>query len=363
MLRAVQGLVIIGVLASCTGSRDGGVATAVIEPAVIEEPSPLPPPSPPPPLPPALTVEEPSPVTGVTPGVGLAIQGNTNVEAGNLGSTTTLSADQITRAFRSRDTANSGRTRGVQITSRAQSVPTTSPTIEEFPAAAEAPLAASSDPCAPGEPASLSLPRYPSWPPEEASSRIALDRYLGPREGRSLYETGQMLRDALNEAGYEQHAFYAVPGGYIIVTETERTDPEGAGVRGTARYLKPGEDRIGLLVSIRDLFLERPKTYYRYLAIVVSDRPFCAARETLAVEEAERRVIGGFSDLSDDTREIDFSDRYRVTALIYEFVNDGIGYDLSMIAPGRIPPREHLKRSGLDEALPRIFAPVAEQSD
>ena len=217
------------------------------------------------------------------------------------------------------------------------------------------PAVGTTDPCASNEPPGLNLPVYEQWPPEEASSRVSLDRFIGERGGLSLYDTGVRLRDALNEAGYQQHAFYAVPGGYIIVTETERTDPSGQGLSGVARYQMPGEDRTGLLISIRDLFLERPRTYYRYLAIVVSDSPFCVDRAALTIEQAQQRVLGGFTDLGDDARNVAFDDRYRVTALIYEFANDGIGYDLAMIAPGRIPPQDHLELTGLARALPRVF--------
>ena len=211
------------------------------------------------------------------------------------------------------------------------------------------------DPCNQEIPEGLNLPIYPQWPPEEASSRVALDRLIGARDELSLYDTGDLLREALSEAGYQQHAFYAVPGGYILVTETERIDAEGRSVSGVGRYQKPGEDRTGLLVSIRDLFLERPETYYRYLAIVVSDTPFCGSTQALEIEEASQRVRLGLSDLSNDTRGIEFDDAYRVTALIYEFINDGIGYDLKMVAPGRIPPQDHLAITGLEQAIPDIF--------
>lgn len=213
-----------------------------------------------------------------------------------------------------------------------------------------------SDFCSAPEPAGLNLPPYPQWPPEESSSRFEIDRLIGPRGDLSLYETGELLREALSQAGYQQHTFYAVPGGYILVTETERTDEQGHGVTGIGRYQMPGEDRTGLLVSVRDLFLERPESYYRYLAIVVSDQPFCAVGEELTLEEASTRVRRGLSSLTDATRDIAFSDRYRVNLLIYEFANDGIGYDLAMVAPGRIPPLTHLELTGLSDTIPQIFA-------
>ncbi len=263
--------------------------------------------------------------------------------------------------------APSGTTSGAQLTVRGSnfSVPgndtpappaALTPPPLDGPATGQSAAVAGTDPCSAPPPPGLNLPAYQPWPPEEASSRVALDRLIGPRGSLSLYDTGELLREALNQSGYQQHAFYAVPGGFILVTETERTDPEGNGVNGIGRYQRPGEDRTGFLVSIRDLFLERPETHYRYLAIVVTDQPFCASQETLTLEEAAQRVRRGLTDLTQETRDIAFADRYRVTALIYEFVNDGVGYDLTMVAPGRIPPQDHLALSGLSETIPTVFA-------
>jgi hypothetical protein len=202
----------------------------------------------------------------------------------------------------------------------------------------------------------LNLPAYQPWPPEAASSRIALDQLIGARDGLSLYRSAELLREALTEAGYGQHSFYSVPGGYILVTQTERTDPQGRGLTGMQRYQKPGEDRRdSLWLRIRDLFLERPETYYRYLAIVVSDQPFGASDGELTTDEAAKRTARGYNDLTDEARSMAFGERYRVTALIYEYINDGIGYDLAMIAPGRLPPKEHLVMSGLQDTVPRAF--------
>ena len=206
------------------------------------------------------------------------------------------------------------------------------------------------------------LPVYSQWPPEEASSRVSLDFLIEDRSALSLYEVGQRLRSALREAEYGQHSFYAVPGGFILLTDREQIDPEGQAYSDLRRYQMPGEGRDSWWQIIRDLFLERPESYYRYMAIVVSDQPFSAVGEELTPEEAVNRLQRGNTDLTRDTKQMPFSDDHRVTALIYEFVNGGADKKLDMISPGRLNPSVHLRASGLTDTVPRQFARRARNS-
>lgn len=201
----------------------------------------------------------------------------------------------------------------------------------------------------------LNLPAYPKWPPEKASTRIGLDYLIEGREGLSLYDAGQRLRTALREANYIQHSFYSVPGGFILVTDTEQISPEGAGYTGTKRYQMPGEGRDSWWLIIRDLFLERPDSFYRYIAIVVSDQPFSAVGEELTREEAVERLQLGNTDLGQEAREFAFTSNHSVTALIYEFMNGGADTKLEMISPGRLDAGLHLSASGLDQTIPKQF--------
>lgn len=210
----------------------------------------------------------------------------------------------------------------------------------------------------------LDLPSYPQWPPEPPSSRRVLDSMIASRDGLSLYDAGERLREALEQAGYYQHTYYAIEGGFLLATETERIAQDGATLPADERILRPGDDSDGSLwTGVRDLFLERPPTLYRYIAIVVTNRPFTTASdEVLDTQEATGRTQGGSSSLTRRARSIPFSDDFQVTALIYEFQNDGIGYDLEPLAPGKIDPQTHLVKSGLAATLERQFIAAAGDS-
>ena len=208
----------------------------------------------------------------------------------------------------------------------------------------------------------LDIPAYPTWPPEEASSRVDIGNLIPNREGMTLFDAGQRLRAALDLADYSEHSFYSVPGGFILVTQREQIDTEGRTMPGIARFQQPGEGRdASMLMRIRDLFLERPPSFYRYLAIVITDRPFGASETALSAAQATTNVQQGSTVLSRDARDIAFTDDFLAIALIYEYENPGIGTDLTMIEPGRIRPAEHLELSGLSDALPRAFARTGAQ--
>ncbi len=202
----------------------------------------------------------------------------------------------------------------------------------------------------------LDLPAYPQWEPEVPSTWIELDSMIASREGMTLHEAGQRMRTALREAGYELHSFYSVPGGFLLITDYEQTDPEGVGYSDIKRYQKPGEGRDSWWLILRDLFLERPHTYYRTIAIVVTDEQWSPDEKELSAEDAARRVQLGSQNLGQEAKKYGFTQDHTVTALIYEYVNKGVDTNYEMISPGRLPVSAHLAASGLDRAIPKQFA-------
>ncbi len=202
----------------------------------------------------------------------------------------------------------------------------------------------------------LDIPRYPDWPPEIPSSRISLDNLISDREGLSLYDAGEKFVTAFSDAGYLQNSFYSVPGGFILVTDTEKIDLDGSALEGNARYQMPGSIRdLSLGRIIRNLFFERPTTMYRYIAVVVSNQPFVTSEKQLKIDEAKTVVQHGITNLTDRAKNVPFSKDFKVTALIYEYENRGVNYDLDFVAPGRINPAIHLKKTNLGFTVPNQF--------
>lgn len=201
------------------------------------------------------------------------------------------------------------------------------------------------------------IPAYPVWPPEVPSSRASLDRFIAKRGGMSLYDAGQKLIGAFEDAGYLEHSFYSAPGGFVLVTRIEKIGENGAALDGAERYRLPNQRSDPSMTDyIRGLFFEAPPGFYRYIAIVVSNEPYRTSNENLADSEAIKRLRAGSSDLDRSYRTIPFSTDYKVDALIYEFRKDAQGGKVRMIDPGRLPPQTHLARTRLDAEIRKHFA-------
>lgn len=209
---------------------------------------------------------------------------------------------------------------------------------------------------APPSPARAGIPVYPVWPPESPTWQFSLDRYIGSRDGLSLGNAGSRLQAAFESAGYLEHSYYAVPGGFAIITRIEQMDGAGNRLRGSERYELPGQRARDSLTNILySLFVNAPPGYYRYIVVVVSVRPFATRNTALDDDEALRRLRRGANRLSSVYRRVPFTDDYNVDALIYEFRWDGGDSPVRMLAPGRVSPQDHLTRTGLARAVRRGF--------
>lgn len=208
----------------------------------------------------------------------------------------------------------------------------------------------------PPPPGQSGIPVYPVWPPESPTWQFSLEPIIGSRTGMSLGDAGNRLQRAFGQAGYLEHSYYAVPGGFAIVTRIEQMDDDGDRLEGSERYELPGtRARDSLSSLLYSLFVNAPPGYYRYIVVVVSVRPFATRNRLLDDEEALRRLRSGANSLSSIYSRVPFSDDYNVDALIYEFRWDGADGEVRMLEPGRVSPQNHLTRTGLARAIRRNF--------
>jgi len=200
------------------------------------------------------------------------------------------------------------------------------------------------------------IPSYPVWPPEAPSSRVSLDRFIQARTSLSLYDAGQKLKRSFEQAGYLEYGYYAAPGGFVLVTRIEKISAKGDRLPGTERYKLPSERSSGSLTSfVRGLFLDAPPGFYRYIAVVVSDKPYQTSRKTLSSKQAETRLTRGSNNLSSVYKKVPFTKDYDVDALIYEFTKNTRTGKVRMIAPGRLTPSIHLTKTKLKKTIASNF--------
>lgn len=195
------------------------------------------------------------------------------------------------------------------------------------------------------------LPAHP-WPPEDPSSLVTLSHYYNFGVGvASLYEVAQTLVASLYRAGYAEVGFYRVPGGLVLVTRLEGIDVQGRPLGAERRYRPPGDrNDFSLPGYIRNLFFA-PEGWYRYIAFVVSDKPYTTADRGLDETTALDRLRRGGVALPASYRERPYTPDHRVDALIYEFHKAGSDGAVEIIRPGRLPPENHFANNGLLLAL------------
>ena len=200
------------------------------------------------------------------------------------------------------------------------------------------------------------IPPYPVWPPEAPSSRVSLDRFIKTRTNLSLHDAGQKLKHSFEDAGYLEYSYYAAPGGFVLVTRIEKISPRGDQLPGTERYKLPSQRGSGSLTSfVRGLFLDAPPGFYRYIAVVVSDKPYQTSRKKLSSAKAETRLMSGSNNLSSTYKKVPFTSDHNVDALIYEFTKNTRTGNVQMIAPGRLTPKIHLAKTKLNKTIASNF--------
>jgi hypothetical protein len=163
-----------------------------------------------------------------------------------------------------------------------------------------------------------------------------------------LRDVGDHLADALDAQGYAR-TFYGAPGGFALVAQLERIQPDGTPVPHS-RFAPPNASApFSFQDYIAGLFVA-PVGFYRFIVFVVSHVPVVANGPPLTELRAGLLVRQGGTELPDDFRQIRFSADYDVTALIYEFRKTGQREPLPLDSSD-VSAREHLQRSGLYRAI------------
>jgi hypothetical protein len=193
------------------------------------------------------------------------------------------------------------------------------------------------------------MPNF-KWPPPKASAREVIPDAFLRRTGIGIplfRDVDAILRSALDNCGYSESSYYAVPGGFAIATRIEQINKNG--------IPKPGENRWSLKTApinpfsdfsayMSALFKGNPG-YYRVIVFIITPNGFIQGAKEPGKAEVEGWFSGGFNILPADFGRRAYTDDYRCTALIYEFKKTP---QLSKpVIPGSLTGRTHLIRSGI----------------
>lgn len=193
-----------------------------------------------------------------------------------------------------------------------------------------------------------SMPNFP-WPPPKASAREVIpDAFLRRTDhGVVLFrDVESILHSALDNCGYSESSYFAVPGGFAIATRIEQINKNGIPKSGEERWAlksSPINPFTNFSAYVNALFKGNPG-YYRVIVFIITSDGFSQGKTEPGKAEVERWFNEGFNILPTETGQSEYTDHYRCTALIYEIK---ITPQSSTVIPGSLTGKTHLVRSGI----------------
>jgi hypothetical protein len=199
-------------------------------------------------------------------------------------------------------------------------------------------------------------PPFP-WPPPAASAAVELTRPLvdnHPPFSR-LGDANAVLQTALQQTGYVETVYFAVPDGFALVTKLERIESYGASRPEIDRWsLGPWTvERFSLRDYLRALFTADPG-HYRIMVFIVTDVAVTQSNQRITEDDALAWLREGRQGLPPAIALRPWTPEVTCTALIYEFIRDQ-EQEPRVIVPGALGGLTHLRLAGTRGTTPKLW--------
>lgn len=189
---------------------------------------------------------------------------------------------------------------------------------------------------------------FPARPPHSILGTVDLRDFY--RNGPKLSDANYALRYLLAQGGYEEVRYYAVPGGFAMVTRLERINSDGVPTEsGRWDFARSFNGPFTIADYLRALFIA-PPGYYRIIVFVLTPRPI-SAEGTITGRDAEAWFTNGGISLPDEIGKRRYTEYYQFSVLIYEFERSADEEETSVRRPG-LPFVQHLKGAKLEALAP-----------
>jgi hypothetical protein len=164
------------------------------------------------------------------------------------------------------------------------------------------------------------LPEFP-WPPKASAYTKVPPQYLLRPLGETRFkDVADKLEFTFRSAGYGQTGYYAVPGGFALVSRLEQFRPDGLPVNDRSRWSEEVEIPDVFSLEYLRALIKGKVGRYRVIVFAVSDDFFSQeSGKKVGIEQARTIAIEGADRLPDDVGVLPYTDRHTCTALIYEF--------------------------------------------
>jgi len=184
------------------------------------------------------------------------------------------------------------------------------------PAPPPPPVAASTN--FPGGPVSSRIPDFP-WPPPEASAMANLPTQFFA-QAHYLRDVESKLSEALSSCEYAQTSYYAVPGGFGLVTRIEQINTDGTPKAPPNRWATATAPPAHFSLSeYMKALLTANAGRFRIIVFVLTKYPFTQTSATVTREEAMTWLPNGANRLPSSIGDEPCTPSHLCTALIYEF--------------------------------------------
>ena len=197
------------------------------------------------------------------------------------------------------------------------------------------------------------FPKFP-WPPPAASASMKIPNSVLTVAGRvnTLSDVSTHLEAAMQKAGYSEMSYFSVPGGYALASRIEQINNDGSPKDFSERWvLKIKPSKIFSLSDYIHALFSAQKGHFRVIVFIVSNKAFVQSKDTVTDKQAMAWVRSGSSAIPHVLGEIPYTDKYRCTALIYEFEKATDASEATLMEPSNINGQQHIIKSKIWEAL------------
>ncbi|PIE33512.1 hypothetical protein CSA56_11340 [candidate division KSB3 bacterium] len=200
-----------------------------------------------------------------------------------------------------------------------------------------------------------SLPTFP-WPPPEASAAAKVPSHYLTGSSLSpvrLDAVSQSLETALDRTGYTERSYYAVPGGFALVTRLEQFHPDGSSKQPPDRWsVEVIPPKSFSLASYLKALFTAQEGHFRIITFIVTSSPFRqSSDDDISREDAMEWLSTGLRILPYSIGRIPYTERHYCVALIYEFEQATRNHEAQFKALSTLPGIEHLKQANIWDVL------------
>jgi hypothetical protein len=199
------------------------------------------------------------------------------------------------------------------------------------------------------------LPSF--WPPPDTSTHQVIPRELlvnGAAANPTLAKVTARMEKALSLTGYSSPGYYSVPGGFAMLTQLERINPDATPYPPDQRWkvkVDPARLTSFNLGAYLKALLGKDAGVFRVIAFVFTAEPIVSSNVKPVIDEAKFWVEQGGKALPGQYATRPYAADMVCTALIYEFEIPAHGEPGRQVKPSEHNGQQHLRAARILQAL------------